>query len=127
MKKTGNIPAIIVGLIIFVALFGSNFSVTLSAPEHAIVYIDPVKKIYYAPPYIDNMGKTKPPDPIEVKNLQRLTLKEARRLNYRPDEACVDKDYFKHKYRTFTGFLLEKAGLMKPLPSRWTPEGDWNW
>ncbi|MFZ5647571.1 MAG: hypothetical protein ACOY30_08130 [Bacillota bacterium] len=127
MKKTSNIPAIIVGIILFVALFGSNYTVTLSAPDYAIVYADPEKKIYYAPPFVDNMNKTKPQEPVDVKKLQRLTLKEAQSRNYRPDEVSREKGYFEHRYRTFTSYLLEKIGLMKPLPSRWTRDGDWNW
>ncbi|MFZ5651602.1 MAG: hypothetical protein ACOY4I_12200 [Bacillota bacterium] len=127
MKKTSNIPAIIVGLILFVALFGSNYTVALPAPDYAVVYADPEKRIYYAPPYIDNMGQTKPPEPVDVKKLKRLTLKEAKSQDYRPDKSSSDKGYFEHRYRTFTSYLLEKIGLMKPLQSRWTSDGAWNW
>ncbi len=128
MKGTSNIPAIIIGFILFVGLFGSYYTVTLSAPDFATVYADPDNKIYYAPPYIDNLSKLKKPaEPIEVKKLQRMTLKEAGKLNYRVDEVSKEKDYFEQKYRTLTSYLLEKMGFLKPLNSRWNPNGSWNW
>lgn len=128
LRKTSNIPAIIIGFILFVGLFGSNYTVTLSAPDYAIVYVDPDKKIYYAPPYIDNLSQLpKPAEPINVKNLQRATLKEVGSLGYRIDEVSKDKDYFEQKYRTLTSYMLEKIGFLKPLPPRWNPDGAWNW
>lgn len=117
-----------VGLIIFVLLFGSVYTVKLSAPDHAVVYVDQEKKIYYAPPYIDNMkSQPKPGQTVDAKKLKASTLKEARDLRYQPDEASREKGYFVQQYRNLTGFLMEKTGLVKPLPSRWNKDGSWNW
>lgn len=128
MNVKKDIIAVIVGLIIFILLFGSVYTVKQAAPDHATVYVDPEKKIYYAPPYIDNMiAQSKPAQPIDTKRLKAITIKEARGLQYQPDEASKGKGYFTQQYRNLTGFLMEKAGLAKPLPSRWNKDGSWNW
>jgi hypothetical protein len=64
---------------------------------------------------------------VDVKKLGRMTLQEAKSQGFTADEASVEKDYFRQKYRPLTTFLLEKAGLAKPLPVRWTKDGEWNW
>lgn len=128
MSLKKDIIAILVGLIIFVLLFGSVYTVKLAAPDHAIVYVDPEKKMYYAPPYIDNaISQSKPAQPIDTKRLKAIPIKEARSLQYQPDEVSKEKGYFVQQYRSLTGFLLEKTGLAKPLPSRWNKDGSWNW
>lgn len=121
--KLSNITAVLIGLILFVATMGQNYTVPLSAPDHAIVYVDSGSKIYYAPSYIDI---AKPPS-VDVKKLTRLTLKEAKALDYTADEASVEKGYFKQQYRPLTTFIFEKLGLAKPLPLRWNTDGSWNW
>lgn len=126
LKK--DIIAILAGLVITVLLFGSVYTVKLPAPDNAIVYVDHDKKVYYAPPYIDNLIKSPNPEPpVDVKKLQASTLKEVSALKYTPDEVSREKGYFVQQYRSFTGYLLEKMGLTKPLPSRWTGDGAWNW
>jgi hypothetical protein len=123
-----DIIAILIGIVIFVSLFGSIYTVKLPAPDNAVVYIDQEKKIYYAPPLIDKLAKSPQPEQtIDVKKLKASTLKEVRALNYSPDEVSREKGYFVQQYRSFTSYLLEKMGLSKPLPSRWTKEGAWNW
>ncbi len=120
-----DIIAIIVGLIISIVLFGSIYTVKISAPDNAVVYVDQETEIYYAPPYIDNApdGQTG----INTNNLKAFTLNEVRELNYTPDKNSVERGYFKQQYRSLTSYLLEKIGLRKPLPTRWTPNGEWNW
>ncbi|MFZ5643801.1 MAG: hypothetical protein ACOY46_09455 [Bacillota bacterium] len=121
--RLSNIIAVLVGLILLVVLMGQNFTVPLSAPDHAIVYVDAQKKIYYAPSYIDI---AKPPS-VDVKKLTRLTLTEAKAQNYAANETSVEKGYFRQEYRPLTTFILEKVGLAKPLPVRWNKDGSWNW
>ena len=123
-----DIVAILVGLIIFMGIFGSIYNVTLPAPDNAVVYVDQEKQIYYAPPYIDNVIKPlKTHSPIDVTKLKASTLNEVRLLNYTPDPMSQEKGYFIQHYRNFTSYSLEKLGLTKPLDSRWTKEGAWNW
>ena len=121
--KLSNITAIFIGLILFVILMGSNYVIPLTAPDNAIVYTDAGKKIYYAPPYIDI---AKPPT-VDAKKLGNMTLKEAKSQNYSPDEASVEKGYFRQEYRPLSTYLLEKMGLLKPLPIRWNSDGAWSW
>lgn len=123
-----DIIATIVGLFLFVLLFGSLYTVKQTAPDYATVYVDPEKKVYYAPPYIDSLNaRSKPDNPVDTKKLKALPLKEARALNYSPDETSKEKGYFVQQYRSLTSYLLEKAGLSKPLPLRWNKDGSWNW
>ena len=121
--KLSNIIAMLIGLILFVALIGSNYTVPLTAPDYAFVYVDAEKKIYYAPSYIDI---AKPPD-VDVKKLQRMTLQEARNKGLTADETSEEKGYFRQEYRPLSTYLLEKMGLAKPLPVRWNKDGAWNW
>jgi len=126
LKK--DIIAIIVGLVITISFFGSVYTVKLSAPGNAIVYIDQEKKVYYAPPYIDNLSNSpNAQPPVAVEKLKALTLKEAQELSYNPDPVSQEKGYFIQQYRSLTSYLLEKTGLLQPLPLRWTKEGAWNW
>ncbi|MCL6477397.1 MAG: hypothetical protein K6T65_03190 [Peptococcaceae bacterium] len=125
-----DIIAIIVGLFIFFLLFGSLYTVKLRAPDYATVYVDPEKKIYYAPPYINSLNaQPKPgnPNPVDITKLKAITLKEARALNYSPDQTSQEKGYFVQRYRNLTSYVLEKAGISKPLPLRWNKDGTWNW
>lgn len=126
--KTSNIVAVIVGLFLFFSLFGSNFTVKQKAPDYAIVYVDPEKKIYYAPPYIDNLSPAaRLAENIDIKTLTRSTLKEVRNSQYTLNEVSKEKGYFSQEYRTLVAFSLEKLGLLKPLPSRWNNDGSWNY
>ncbi len=127
MTLKRDIIAVLVGIVIFIGLFGSLYTVKLQAPDNAVVYVDHDKKIYYAPPYIDNPVNSPDREPVDARKLEALTLKEARALNYAPDRASREKGYFVQQYRSLTSYLLEKIGLTKPLPSRWTNNGAWNW
>jgi hypothetical protein len=124
--KVRDTIAIIAGIIIFFFLFGSIFTVVLKAPDNAVVYADPEKKVYYAPPYIDNLDDSSKAA-IDVKKLQPSTLKKVRELKFVPDEASREKGYFEQNYRSYLSFALEKIGLAEPLPLRWTGDGAWNW
>ncbi|MFZ5595882.1 MAG: hypothetical protein ACOY31_02570 [Bacillota bacterium] len=126
--KTSNLIAVLIGLFLFVVLFGSNFTVTIHAPDYATVYVDTDKKIYYAPPYIDNLKPADMPEPpIDIKKLEKSTYRDAKKLKYTPDQASLEKGCFEQKYRTLTALLLEKLHLVKPLPTRWNKDGSWNW
>jgi len=121
--KLSNILAMLIGLILLVALLGSNYTVPLTAPDYVFVYVDAEKNTYYAPSYVDI---AKPPD-VDVKKLEKMTLQEAREKGLTADEASVEKGYFRQEYRPLSTYLLEKLGLAKPLPVRWNKDGAWNW
>jgi hypothetical protein len=48
-------------------------------------------------------------------------------LKYEPDQKCGGESGFTQDGRSYTGNLLERMGLLPPLPSRWNEDGSWNW
>ncbi len=128
MSIKKDIIAIFIGLIIFISVFGSVYTVKLEAPGHAVVYADPEKKVYYAPPYIDGlMSQSKLPKEIDAKKLKPYPMAEARVMQYRADETSRERGYFVQQYRSLSSYILEKAKIVKPLPTRWNKDGTWNW
>ena len=125
-----DLIAIIIGLLLTTMTFGLVYIVPQAAPDNTIVYVDAEKKIYYAPPYVDNIKthpEIVPEQPIDIKKLHAITINEAKSLNYTPDQVSKEKGYFVQKYRSFTGLIMEKLDIVKPLPSRWNKDGAWNW
>ena len=115
--------AMIVGILFLISLLGQSISVTLNAPSNTVVYADFQTKIYYAPPYIDNHRY---PDTLDVKNVKAETLAESKERGHKADAFCVQQGYFKEQ-DTLTHLILVKLGWSKPKPSRWNPDGSWNW
>jgi hypothetical protein len=115
--------ALIVGIISLLSLVGSSISVTLKPVANTVVYADQANKVYYAPPYIDN---NRYPPSLDVKSLKAETLAEARERAHKADSICVDQGYFKEQ-DTLTHLISVKLGISKPKPSRWNPDGSWNW
>lgn len=56
-----------------------------------------------------------------------MTLDQAEKLDLKPNTACNAHKVFEQEDRSVGGLVLEKIGLLKPLPSRWDPNGSWNW
>ncbi len=54
-------------------------------------------------------------------------LLRRRKLNYEPDKKCRDAKGFSQDSRSLTANLLVRLGLLPPVPSRWNPDGTWNW
>jgi len=59
--------------------------------------------------------------------LRSATAAEARRQQYEPDNECRDPAGFSQDARFLTGRLMERLGMLPPLPSRWNKDGSWNW
>jgi hypothetical protein len=100
------------------ALFGAGFliSPTIDAPPGALVHVDAASKTYLAPvcrQISSALGVT--------------TLENARKIGLSPDAGCVEQGGFVQKGRSLSGQALENLGLLAPLPSRWNPNGSWNW
>ncbi len=123
MERLYAVIAIVIGVIVLLGLLGQQIIVGISIPPENIVYIDEVSHIYYAPPYI--LGN-KYPAGLDISNLKGKTVYEAQKEKYVADSKCVEMGYFKEKY-TVTDFILVKIGLIQPPPSRWNPDGSWNW
>ena len=102
-----------------IALLAIGFGLipsTVQAPGTAVVLVKPTSKTYYSPPCL--------PHPVGE---GYTTLSNAKRLGFAPDRKCRAAGGFTQKGRSPVGALLEKAGLVKPLPSRWNSGGSWNW
>ena len=44
-----------------------------------------------------------------------------------PDKKCQDAKGFNQDSRSLTGNLMARLGMLPPWPSRWNPDGTWNW
>lgn len=123
MERFYSLIAIIVGIIFLIGLLGQFVMIGKKVPANIIMYVDETTHIYYAPPYID--GK-KYPSNLDVNSLKRETISEAKKNKHTADSNCVELGYFDEK-TTLTNTILVKMGWVKPNPSRWNPDGSWNW
>ena len=118
MKQGFRIVVIVggVGVSVFVLGFGVRSFTT--APKHAIVLVEPARKTYIAPPCIG---------PLHASTLPPTTIGKARKEKLKPDDECRNANGFIQEARSLSGMLLEKVGILRPLPSRWNSDGTWNW
>jgi hypothetical protein len=123
VDKLYGVIAIIIGVTVLLGLLGQWIIVAKDAPLYVIVYVDEKTGIYYAPPYID--GKKYPAD-LDVSNIKSETLLESRQKNHKLDSTCSEIGYFKTK-NTLSDTVFVAIGMMHPSPSRWNPDGSWNW
>ncbi|MGO8762972.1 MAG: hypothetical protein ACLP2P_11955 [Desulfobaccales bacterium] len=104
-------------ILIFTLLAGFFIVPTRTMPDNAVVLLDDQDHTYTSP------GCAKP----EKQKYRLATAAEARKLNYEPDKNCRAQGGFNQDGRSVTGNFLARLGLLPPLPSRWNPDGTWNW
>jgi hypothetical protein len=104
-------------MLILSLMAGFFFVPTLAMPDNAIVLLDDQNHNYLSPVCAKQ----------EKKEYRQATAAEARKLNYAPDKNCQDKGGFSQDNRSITGIFLARLGMLPPLPSRWNPDGTWNW
>ena len=104
-------------MLIFTLLAGFFIVPTREMPDNAIVRLDDQNHTYLSPQCADR----------EKRDYRLSTAAEARKLNYAPDKKCRDTGGFSQKNRSLTGNLMARLGMLPPLPSRWNPDGTWNW
>jgi hypothetical protein len=104
-------------MLTFTLLAGFFIVPTRTMPDNAIVLLDDQNHTYLSPSCANR----------EKKDYRIARSVEARRLNYQPDKKCRDAEGFSQDSRSITGNLLERLGLLPHLPSRWNPDGTWNW
>lgn len=104
-------------MLIFTVLAGFFIVPTRNMPDNALVLMDDQSKTYFSPSCAKKEGKT----------LRAATAAEARRLKYEPDKKCRDEAGFSQDARSLSGRLMERLGMLPPLPSRWNKDGSWNW
>jgi hypothetical protein len=104
-------------MLIFTLLAGFFIVPTRTMPDNAMVLLDDQNHTYLSP-------KCAQPE----KQAYRLaTAAEARKVNYAPDKRCLEAGGFRQDTRSLTGNLMARLGMLPPLPSRWNPDGTWNW
>jgi hypothetical protein len=123
MERFYTLIAITVGIVFLIGLIGQQIMIGKNMPPNIIMYVDETSNIYYAPPYID--GKKYPSD-LNVNSLKAKTLAEIQKSDFEVDSNCSELGYFDEK-TTLTHNILVKLGWVEPNPSRWNPDGSWNW
>ena len=86
-------------------------------PDNAVVLLDDQTHTYLSPKCANQ----------EKKEYRLARVAEARKLNYAPDKKCQDAGGFRQDNRSLSGNLMARLGMLPPLPSRWNPDGTWNW
>ncbi len=112
-----NTIRFVVLILIFTFFAGFYIVPTRSMPDNAVVLLDDRHKTYFSPKCA----------PKEKTDLHPATAAEARGLKYEPDKACQGAAGFRQDARSLSGHLLERLGMLPPLPSRWNQDGSWNW
>ena len=104
-------------MLIFTLMAGFFIVPTRSMPDNAIVFLDEANRTYLSPVCADK----------DQKKFRPATAAEARRLKYEPDKRCGGAEGFSQDARSLSGKFMERLGMLPPLPSRWNPDGTWNW
>ncbi len=104
-------------MLMFILMAGFFFVPTRTMPDHAIVLLDDQRHTYLSPVCARK----------EKKEYRLSIAAEARKLKYEPDKKCREETGFTQDGRSITGNFLERMGLLPPWPSRWNPDGTWNW
>jgi len=86
-------------------------------PDNAVVLLDDQNHTYLSPGCATQ----------DQKPYRTSTAAEARKLTYEPDKKCQDAKGFSQDGRSLSGNLMARMGMLPPLPSRWNPDGTWNW
>jgi hypothetical protein len=102
--------------IIVLFALGYYIEIIPNMPHYALLYVDDNNRTYFALPCVKNL-----------ENLRLCTAADAYKLKYKPDPQCRDQGGFTQEGRSLIGYLLERIGLIDPLPSRWNSDGTWNW
>ena len=124
-------------------LLGFGLETELSMPYNARVFINPHDNRYISPPclrltpeqerqlaegmkeqgsYRDSMSVL-----VKVTGLYPAIAQEMHEQKFRAEQSCADQDGFSMTDRSVSGILLQRVGVLPPLPRRWNKDGSWNW
>jgi len=118
MRRPIDILRLVLGVPVVLLVLGLGVGSTQAMPLSAVLYLDDDSRSYYAPPCVaDSQGRA----------LRLGSSREARALGYRPDPGCRDDGGFVQDGRSLSGKLLQRIGILPEKPSRWNPDGSWNW
>jgi hypothetical protein len=106
-------------LICVFVILAFSISSSKSPPKNTLVFVDNDQHTYIAPPCVTAQK--------DWTHYSRMTIGQADNLGFKPNPTCTKHGVFEQKDRTLGGLILEKIGILKPLPSRWNSNGSWNW
>ncbi len=112
-----NTIRFVVLMLMFTFLAGFYIVPTREMPDNALVYLNDEAKTYFSPLCVGQ----------EKKYLRAATAAEARQLKFAPDQECQKKSGFSQDDRSLSGRLMQRLGMLPPLPNRWNKDGTWNW
>jgi hypothetical protein len=104
-------------MLLFTFLAGFCLTPNRTMPDNAVVLLDDQTHTYVSPGCANK----------EKKDYRPARAAEARKLTYEPDKTCQDAGGFRQEQRSMSGNFLVRLGMLPPLPSRWNPDGTWNW
>lgn len=129
--------------IVVLAFLGFGVSTSTSMPKNARLFVNPENDTYLGPPCLEVTAEQEQEISrrlpharsfhdslaafVQVTGLYPSVVMEVRELDLAPDPDCRESGAFFQEGRSLTGFFLEEIGILKPLPSRWNPDGSWNW
>ena len=116
MRSHSKVCAVIGGFALFLFVVGLSIRSSTHMPENAQIYLNDTTRTYSAPPCIS--------DPA---GLRLGTAGDAHRLQYKPDTGSKEAGAFFREGRSLSGMLLEKIGILGPVPARWNADGSWNY
>lgn len=111
-----RIVLIVITVAIVLFALGQGIKMSKTMPNTATVYLDDQARTYFAPPCVGRDTA-----------LRGVTAGEAHLMGYEPDRDCKNKGWFTQKGRSLSADLLQRFGVLAPLPSRWNPDGSWNY
>ena len=106
-------------ILIFTFMAGFYIVPTRTMPDNALVFLDDQEKTYFSPICAEAEKDKRP--------WRQARAAEARQLNYEPDKSCQGAAGFRQDCRSMSGNLIERLGMLPPLPSRCNRDGSWNW
>ena len=108
-----KVTAALIGVLL---LIGLGVRPSKGMPDNVRVYVNDATKTYMAPSCVRPLS-----------GCRRITAGEARTLGYKPDLKCRDDGAFIQEGRSLTGSLLQRIGILKPIPPKWNEDGSWNY
>ena len=119
MRKSALYRSVGLTLIVICAILAFGISSNKAPPKNTIVFVDNDTHTYIAPPCVTAQK--------DWTQYSRMTIEQADNLYFKPNPVCSKHGVFVQTDRSLGGHILEKIGLLKPLPSRWNSNGSWNW
>lgn len=123
--------SIVVGLVV-AGLISAGVSVAGDGmPQSAILYVNDSAHRYVSPPCIDDAIRDSK-YPLYAAYTRQTTYGEVLsrgRDRWAGEAECRENGGLTNERadRSLARYLAERAGFMRPPPSRWGPDGSWRW